>query len=70
MDGDAAQVAASGTLYVDGGSLELIFDTTPPSGTQFTLVTADKVGGEFTDVYSSIDVDLTYTATTVVATIK
>ncbi len=70
VDGDEAQITASGTAYIDGGSLKLIFDTAPATGTQLTLISANKVGGEFTSVDAGeVDVTLEYTDATIVATV-
>jgi autotransporter-associated beta strand protein len=71
MDSDKIQVAASGTAYFDGGSLDLIFDTTPAAGTRFTLITAANMGGEFANVDAGdVNVKLEYSNGTIVAIVQ
>ncbi|MBM95943.1 MAG: hypothetical protein CMI09_08880 [Oceanospirillaceae bacterium] len=71
MDADAVQVAATGTAYVAGASLELSFESAPAAGTAFTLLTADKIGGEFATVSAGeVDIELSYSDDKVVATVQ
>ena len=71
MDTDSTQVAASGTAYVAGAALELTFASTPASGTTFTLIQADNMGGEFASVYAGeVAITLEYTDTSIVATVE
>ncbi|WP_221794049.1 autotransporter-associated beta strand repeat-containing protein [Oceanobacter mangrovi] len=71
MDDDSNQLAVSGTAYVEGAALELSFDSAPTAGTEYTILTADEIGGEFGSVYAGdVEVSLSYTATSVIATVE
>ncbi|WP_319018096.1 autotransporter-associated beta strand repeat-containing protein [Gallaecimonas mangrovi] len=73
MDNDDTQVSAADIVYLSGGNLVLDFgDTTPTSGSQYTLLTGSKVYGKFASVSTDADVSISlkYTGTAVIATIK
>ena len=71
MDADSTQVAVSGTAYVEGAALELSFDSAPQAGTEFTILTAEQIGGEFDSVYAGdVSISLTYNAGSIVATVN
>lgn len=72
MDDDSTQIAASGTVYISGGTLTLDFgDTTPASGTQYTLITGGQLAGEFASVSAdNASVTLTYSDTSVIAVVN
>ncbi|WP_430460316.1 phosphatase PAP2 family protein [Thalassolituus sp. LLYu03] len=71
MDDDSVQVAVTGNAYVQGAALQLSFATTPASGTRFTVLTADQIGGEFASVYAGdVSVSLSYESDRVIARIE
>ena len=71
MDADSTQVAVSGTAYVEGAALELSFESAPEAGSQYTILTAEQIGGEFDSVYAGdVSVSLTYNTGSIVATVN
>ncbi|MFM2480647.1 autotransporter-associated beta strand repeat-containing protein [Celerinatantimonas sp. YJH-8] len=73
MDDDSSQLAASGTVYINGGALQLDFShMTPVSGQKLVLIDAGRVRGRFSSVSASgsYQVQLIYTRSQVVATVQ
>ncbi|WP_417361040.1 phosphatase PAP2 family protein [Gallaecimonas pentaromativorans] len=71
MDDDAAQLQTTGTAYISGGQLVLNFSSQPAAGSQFTLISAGKLAGEFASVSAgAVKVALSYTDTAVIATVQ
>lgn len=69
MDNDDTQLHADGQLYLDGGDLNLnLSDYEVNKAADITLVTADKVNGEFDNITADgHDVTVTYNENSIVA---
>lgn len=71
MDADDTQVNVAETAYIDGATLVLTFDQTPAAGTEYTLLTASNIGGEFANVDADqVTINLTYNDNSIVATVE
>ena len=63
--------ALNSSSTLSNASLELSFESAPAAGTAFTLLTADKIGGEFATVSAGeVDIELSYSDDKVVATVQ
>ena len=71
MDSDDVQLEVDGTAYIDGADLTLTFASTPSAGSEFVVLSAAKIGGEFAAVDAGdVSVTLSYASGTVTAKVQ
>ncbi|MBS63720.1 phosphatase PAP2 family protein [Salinisphaera sp.] len=73
MDAEARRLIATKTVYIEGGTLTLDFDSAdvPAAGTQLTLLSGGNLAGRFARVDSGdTPVELAYSADSVIATVQ
>ncbi|MGD9216489.1 MAG: phosphatase PAP2 family protein, partial [Desulfobacteraceae bacterium] len=72
MDSDASQISVDAMVYLDGGSLTLDFSSYEvTSGTEFTLISAETVSGEFESVTADgYEISITYNSDSIVAYVE
>lgn len=72
MDNDSSQITVDGTLYLDGGDLNLDFSDYQIEGSKvFTLITADAIKGEFENVtVNGYKVSITYENDRIIAQVE
>ena len=71
MADDGTQVTVGEIAYIDGATLKLDFsELAPASGSQFVLLSANRLSGTFSSVESDVAVDLSYSGQRVTATVR
>ena len=71
MADDGTQVTVGEIAFIDGATLKLDFsELAPASGSQFVLLSANRLSGTFSSVESDVAVDLSYSGQRVTATVR